>query len=205
MITPELLVQSKLCDQGAAEKWSPHLGAAAQRFEINTAARVAGFLAQCAHESGNFRLVEENLNYSAEGLLKIFGKYFDQVRAAEYARQPQKIASRVYANRMGNGDEASGEGYKYRGRGLIQLTGKDNYRNFGASIGRTDEVLAAPELVAQPELAALSAAWFWGSHGLNALADAQDIIGMTKRINGGTIGLDDRKEKYAKISSVLAA
>lgn len=203
MITSKLLTDAKLCSAEVAEKWVPFLDAACKKFEINTKDRVAGFLAQCAHESGHFKAVEENLNYGAEGLVKIFGKYFSAATAPSYARQPQKIANRVYANRMGNGDEASKDGYNYRGRGLIQLTGRDNYTRFAKAIDRP-ELIDLPELVAQPELAAMSAAWFWSSNGLNAIADKRDLITMTKRINGGTIGLEDRQALYNQTTKALA-
>ena len=166
-----------------------------QEYEINTPKRVAAFLAQCAHESGGFVFVTENLNYSASGLQRVFPKYFpDQTIAKQYERNPQKIASRVYANRMGNGDEASQEGFKFRGRGILQLTGKDNYFWFASSLEITPE--QAAEYLETFEGAAQSACWFWETNKLNALADAGDILTMTKRINGGTIGLKDREHHY---------
>ena len=204
MITPELLTDAKLCDAGQAGKWAPFLQEAADKFEINTPERVAGWLAQCAHESGHFRFLEENLNYSQQALLSVFPKYFDQITSASYSRQPEKIANRVYASRMGNGVEASGEGYKFRGRGVIQLTGKANYTAFGDAIGRKDEILNSPELVSQPELASLSAAWFWGHNGINRFADQKDIKAMTKAVNGGVLGLDDRTKLYAQLCSALS-
>lgn len=188
----------KIVDQATADKWADALQATCDRFEINTPERVAGFISQCAHESGMFKFVEENLNYSDKALLGVFGKYFNAETAQAYARKPESIANRVYANRMGNGDEASGDGFKYRGRGLIQLTGAENYKRFGNAVGQ--DFLSNPELVATPEFAALSAGWFWSANGLNKLADAKDVLGMTKRINGGTIGLDHRTELYNKLS-----
>jgi len=188
----------KIVDQATADKWADAIQATCDKFEINTPERVAGFVAQCAHESGMFKFVEENLNYSDKALLGVFGKYFNAETAQAYARKPESIANRVYANRMGNGDEASGDGFKYRGRGLIQLTGAENYRRFGDAVGQ--DFLSQPELVATPQYAALSAGWFWSANGLNKLADAKDILGMTKRINGGTIGLDHRTELYNKLS-----
>ena len=172
------------------------------KYEINTVNRAAGFLAQCGHESNGFTVLKENLNYSADGLTKIFHKYFpDEASAASYARNPQKIANKVYANRMGNGDEASGDGFRYCGRGAIQLTGKDNYSRFAASVGMTlDECVADLETL---DGAIESACWFWKTNGLNAICDADDIVTMTKRINGGTIGLDDRKAHYEKAKQVL--
>jgi putative chitinase len=176
-----------------------------EKFAINTALRLAHFLAQCGHESAGFKATSENLNYSADGLKKIFGKYFPGDLADDYARQPAKIGARVYANRMGNGDEASGEGYTYRGRGYIQLTGKDNYTQLGKSIG--EDVLATPDRVAS-EFALLSAAWFWNSRGLNQLADGgagDDVVtAITKKVNGGTIGLDDRISHFKAYYALLA-
>jgi putative chitinase len=174
----------------------------AAKFNITTPLRLAHFLAQCGHESGGFKAVQENLNYSADGLVKIFGKYFNATTAAGYARNPEKIASKVYASRMGNGDEASKEGWKFRGRGYIQLTGKSNYTNFTKFIG--EDCIANPDLVATKYPLA-SAAFFFNSNNLWALcdkgADDQAVTGVTKRVNGGTIGLADRikhfKEYYA--------
>jgi putative chitinase len=173
-------------------------------YEINTPKRVAAFIAQCAHESGGFRFLKENLNYKAESLMKTFPKYFsDKDTANAYAKQPVKIANRVYANRMGNGDEASGDGYKYCGRGLIQLTGKSNYSWFAASLEISpDEASAYLETF---EGAAQSACWFWESNNLNTEADAGDIKKMTKKINGGYIGLDDRIKHYEHALHVLGA
>jgi putative chitinase len=174
----------------------------AEDYEINTPKRIAAFMAQCGHESGGFVWLTENLNYSAAGLMKTFAKYFpDQGTANAYARQPDKIANRVYANRMGNGNENSGDGARYKGRGLIQVTGKDNYFWFASSIGITPE--QASEYMQTFEGAAQSACWYWEQTSLNKLADAGDILTMTKRINGGTIGLEDRKKHYAQALHVL--
>lgn len=176
-------------------------------YDINTPRRIAAFIAQCAHESGNFRTIKENLNYRAETLRKIFPKYFptDEL-ARQYASRPNKqeaIANRVYANRMGNGPEESGDGWRYCGRGLIQLTGKHNYQAFAASIETPVEEI--PEYLATFEGAAQSACWFWETNNLNALADAGDIVAMTRRINGGTIGLEDRIKHYNHALHVLGA
>lgn len=174
------------------------------KYEINTLNRTAGFLAQCSHESGGFKAMKENLNYSAKSLDAVFGKYFHKAGrdAKQYERQPEKIANIVYANRMGNGDTASGDGYKFRGRGFIQLTGHDNYASFAKSINKSiDETIAYLETF---DGAIESACWFWHSHGLNATCDKDDIVSMTKKINGGTIGLDDRKEKYTHYKKILA-
>jgi putative chitinase len=162
---------------------------------------VAGFLAQVGHESGGLRFTIENLNYRAEALTRLWPSRFPPGIAESYAMQPERIANRAYADRMGNGDEASGDGWAYRGRGLIQLTGKDNYAAF--SLEANNEALTKPDLVAEVELAALSAGWFWSSNGLNALADNKDIVGMTVKINGGTNGLDDRQMRYSRLLSTL--
>jgi putative chitinase len=178
----------------------------AAKFGINTPLRLAHFLAQCGHESGGFRAVQENLNYSAKGLNGIFRKYFPtEASAAAYARNPAKIAAKVYGGRMGNGAEATGEGYKFRGRGYIQLTGKDNYKAFSSSIG--EDMTATPDKVAT-HYPLLSAAWFFSKNGLHKLADegASDAVvtKITKRVNGGTIGLPDRIKHFKEYYSLLA-
>lgn len=204
MIQAEQLADAGLCDLPTAEKWIDALNDAADTYAIDTPLRQAHWLAQCAHESGQFRFVAENLNYSADALVRTFRKYFPTVDAARaYARQPVRIASKVYANRMGNGSEASKEGWLYRGRGLIQLTGKDNYRAFGREIEQENEVLADPDLVLEPEFAALSAAWFWERNGLNELADQENVLAITKRINGGTNGLEDRERLLEQALAVF--
>jgi putative chitinase len=176
------------------------------KFEINTPLRLAHFLAQCGHESGGFRLVKENLNYSAKGLMGIFKKYFpNEVLAKQYERKPEKIANKVYSSRMGNGDEASGEGAKFCGRGYIQLTGKSNYQAFFKSIGA--DVNTDPTTVAtQYPLA--SAAWFFNKNGLHKMADGGAttavVTSITKRVNGGTIGLDDRIKHFNEFYALLA-
>jgi putative chitinase len=174
-------------------------------FEINTPLRLAHFLAQCGHESAGFKAVNENLNYSAGALQSVFRKYFpDESTAAQYARKPEMIANKVYANRMDNGDEASGDGWKFRGRGYIQLTGKHNYTKFGQAIN--ENIIANPDLVAT-KYPLLSAAWFWSSNGLNKLADegATDevVTKITKRVNGGTIGLEDRIKHFKEYHDLL--
>ena len=178
----------------------------AAKFQINTPLRLAHFLAQCGHESGGFRLTQENLNYSAKGLNGIFKKYFPtEASAAAYARNPQKIANKVYANRMDNGSEASGDGYKFRGRGYIQLTGRANYTLFGKAIG--EDIVNNPDIVSGKH-ALLSAAWFWSKNGLNKLADggATDatVTSITKRVNGGTIGLADRIKHFKEYYHLLS-
>jgi putative chitinase len=178
----------------------------AAKFGINTPLRLAHFLAQCGHESGGFRATQENLNYSAKGLMGIFKKYFPtSALAASYERQPAKIAARVYGGRMGNGAEATGEGYKFRGRGYIQLTGKENYTAFGKSIG--EDMTANPDKVAA-QYALLSAAWFFSKNNLHKIADegASDLVvtKITKRVNGGTIGLPDRIKHFKEYYKLLA-
>lgn len=178
----------------------------ASKFGINTPLRVAHFLAQCGHESGGFRLTQENLNYSAKGLVGIFKKYFPtEAIANAYARNPQKIANKVYSNRMGNGNEASGEGYKFRGRGYIQLTGKENYTAFGKSIGV--DIPSNPDSVAS-KYALASAAWFFSKNGLHRIADegASDVVvaKITKRVNGGHIGLQDRIKHFKEYHHLLS-
>ena len=171
-------------------------------YQINTPKRVAAFLAQCHHESGGFVWLTENLNYSASGLRKTFAKYFpDDAIAQRYARKPDAIANLVYANRMGNGDEASGEGSLYKGRGIIQLTGKTNYFWFAASLEITPQ--EAAEYMQTFEGAAQSACWFWETNNLNKFADAGDLRGMTKVINGGYKGMEDRELQYARASKLL--
>ena len=180
--------------------------AVAQKFQIDSALRLAHFLAQCGHESGGFRLTKENLNYSAKGLNGIFKKYFPTLESAlPYERKPEKIANKVYGGRMGNGPEASGDGAKFCGRGYIQLTGKDNYTAFGKSIG--EDVCANPQVVAE-KYALLSAAWFFNKNGLHKMADggASDAVvtSITKRVNGGTIGLPDRIKHFKEYYHLLA-
>ncbi len=184
------------------DQWHKALSQLLPDYEINTPQRIAAFIAQCAHESGGFLFLTENLNYKAESLLKVFPKYFkDMATAKAYEKNPQKIANKIYADRMGNGNEASGEGFKYRGRGLIQLTGKTNYTWFAASLQISPE--EAAEYTQTFEGACQSACWFWETNGLNAFADKGDIVGMTKKINGGTIGLEDRKKHYEHALHVL--
>lgn len=166
-----------------------------EKYSIDTRERAAAFLAQCGHESGGFNAIKENLNYKAESLVRVFPKYFPTAALAEqYAHQPQKIASRIYGGRMGNGDESTGEGYTYCGRGLIQLTGKNNYTAMAAEFDMTLEQVV-PYLETY-DGACMSAGWFWNKNNLNQFADSGDFTTLTKRINGGTIGLEDRKHHY---------
>lgn len=176
------------------------------KFELNTPLRLAHFLAQAGHESGGFKLVTENLNYGAKGLLSIFKKYFPtQEKAALYERKPEKIANLVYGNRMGNGIETTGDGYRYRGRGYIQLTGKDNYKAFDLVV--QENITENPDLVAT-KYPLLSAAWFFHKNGLHKIADkgATDAVvtEVTKRVNGGTIGLPDRLKHFKEYYALLA-
>ena len=173
-------------------------------YEINTKSRVAAFIAQCAHESGGFKAIKENLNYKAESLCRVWPRYFPNIDVArQYAQQPEKIANRAYANRMGNGPEESGDGWKFCGRGLIQLTGKDNYTRYAQSLEiGLDE---ASEHLTTFEGCVQSAAWFWEANNLNQWADAGDMLTLTKRINGGTLGLEDRIKHYQHALHVLGA
>ena len=176
-----------------------------EKFEINTPLRLAHFLAQCGHESGNWKFKVENLNYSAQALQSVFRKYFpDEATAAQYARKPEMIANKVYASRMANGDEKSGDGWKFRGRGYIQLTGRQNYTSFDKVVD--DNILSNTDLVAD-KYPLLSAAWFWDTNNLSTLADKgatdTDVTAITKRVNGGTHGLDDRLSKFKKYYELL--
>lgn len=198
-------VREFLKTNSEADAWHAAMTKVLPEWDITTVERVAGFMSQCAHESGNFRVLVENLNYSAEQLNKVFPKYF--VRAGrdanQYARQPEKIANIVYADRMGNGNTASGEGWKFRGRGLIQLTGKNNYSSFAKN--RNMSLDEAIEYLGTKEGALESACWFWNERDLNRVADARDIVTMTRLINGGENGLDDRKEKWERALRILGS
>jgi len=188
-----------------ADAWYEAMCEVLPLWQINTVERVAGFIAQCAHESAGFKVLSENLNYSADGLNKIFPKYFKNAGrdANAYARQPEKIANVVYSSRMGNGDEASGDGFRYRGRGLIQLTGKSNYSGFAKAMEmELDEVV---DYIGTKKGALDSAAWFWDNNNINKFCDAHDIVGMTKKINGGTIGLEDRKKHFEHAIEILSS
>ena len=181
--------------------WVEAMNTILPKYDIVTPRRLAAFLAQTAHESAGFTAVRENLNYSAQGLMKTWPARFNQTAAAAYARQPEKIANKVYANRMGNGDEASGDGWRYRGRGLIQTTGKANYTKLAHHIKKTlQETIEYCETV---EGAVESACFYWVSNNLNAIADTGDMTTLTRRINGGVIGLADRLDKYKKTLEAL--
>jgi len=194
------MTNEQLTALGIEDKWYQPLMDTFAKYGINTTQRQACFIGQCAHESGNFKILQENLNYSAEGLMKTWPSRFPTAEIAnQYARQPAKIAGKVYNGRLGNTSEE--EAAKYLGRGLIQLTGKENYANCGSGIGV--DLLSNPDLLSTPEYACLSAGWFWNKKGLNDLADTGDYETITKRINGGLIGLDDRKAKIAKAKEIL--
>ena len=181
--------------------WVGLLNEVLPKYQINTVERVTGFLSQVAVESSEFSVMVENLNYSADGLKKTFAKYFKTVDANAYARQPEKIANYVYADRLGNGPTSSGDGWNFRGHGLIQLTGRDNVTNFAEDIGKSVEDTI--EYLKTNEGSLESACWFWNSRNINAAADAKDIVRISKLVNGGTHGLEERKRYYAKAMSVL--
>ena len=185
---------------GIDPKWEEPLQAAFDKYDINTPKRQAAFIGQCAHESGNFKTLEENLNYRPETLMKVWPSRFpDMETANKYAHSPQLLANKVYAGRLGNNQE--NDGWNFHGRGLIQLTGRENYDRCGKAIGV--DLINTPQLLVDPNYAALSAGWFWNKHGLNELADAQEHGQITKRINGGTLGLDDRLQKTTKALAAL--
>lgn len=188
-------------------KWYEVLSKLLPEYNINTPKRIAAFLSQCIHESGEFTILVENLNYTLPTLRKVFPKYFPNDNIALlYINKPNKqeaIANRVYANRMGNGDEASGDGFRYRGRGLIQITGKNNYQSFADSVESNINVI--PDYLETFEGAVQSACWFWESNNLNRFADVGDIVGLSKAINGGLNGLDSRLALYKKVSQIIGA
>jgi putative chitinase len=213
--------------QATAEKWVDAVAAACQEFNIDTPQRIAGFLSQCAHESGGFTMLQENLNYRAATMATVWPTRFAEREpdpknpgktkakkdakganipnkfALALERKPEMIANVVYSGRMGNGPTESGEGWLYRGRGLKQLTGKDNHRACSAGLGV--DLVATPDLLLEPVYAARSAAWFWATNKCNTFADAGDIEGLTKKINGGLIGIDDRKKRYASAMSSFSS
>lgn len=184
-------------------EWADALNATFERFGISTPRQQAAFIGQCGHECGNFKVLEENLNYRAATLMKLWPKRFPTLEVANgYAGNPRKIANMVYANRMGNRDEASGDGYRFRGRGCIQLTGHANYYHAGQALGV--DFVKEPDLVATPQYAALTAGWFWSTHGCNPLAEAGNWVALTKKINGGTIGINDRVAHTTMAMNVLS-
>jgi putative chitinase len=186
------------------ETWYTALSDIPLQYDIDTIARMGGFLSQCIHESGGFTVLEENLNYSKDGLLKVFPKYFkDSATAEMYARKPEKIANRVYAKRMSNGPEESGDGWMFRGRGIIQITGRENYTLCSQFMFSDDTLVKSPDLLLDPYYAIHSACWFWQKNNINELADRQDVVAMTKRINGGVIGLAERIHLYNNVIETL--
>lgn len=204
-MTPSLnQLQEMLPANREIHKWHPLVERLFPLYNINTVERIAGFVSQTAHESLDWTVIEENLNYSAAALNRVFGKYFSRagVSASDYHRQPERIANRVYANRMDNGPESSGDGWRYRGRGLIQLTGKYNYSRFAEHLKQSLEKTV--DYLTTNTGALESALWFWKINDLNALADRQDIRGMTRRINGGYHGLEDRRNRYRIALDVLS-
>ncbi len=185
--------------------WVMALNETLLKYNITAGPRLWMFLAQCGHESGGFSILRENLNYSAQGLLKIFPRYFNEKTAEQYARVPAKIANRVYGGRMGNGSESSGDGWKYSGRGVIQLTGKDNYVAFSLAHFKDLRAVDNPDMLLDPFVAVASACWYWNSRKLNVPSDKEDIATATKLINGGLIGLEDRKKEYAHVKKIMAS
>jgi putative chitinase len=190
----------QLTKLGIGQEWLEPLNDTFEKYQINTPKRQACFIGQTMHESGAYKFLRENLNYSAKALMNTWPSRFPDMDTAEkYERNPEKIANKVYGGRMGNTEE--GDGAKYIGRGLIQLTGKENYKNCSDAIGV--DLVANPDLLSDPQYAALSAGWFWNKRNLNASSDLMDIVGMTKKINGGVIGLEDRKAKINKVLDIL--
>jgi putative chitinase len=196
MLSPE-----KLHKLGIGAEWAEPLMATFTKFGMVSPKEQASFIGQCSHESNHFRVLEENLNYRADTLQKLFGHKFKPEEIQAYARNPEKIANRIYANRMGNRGEDSGDGYRFRGRGLVQLTGHDNYWHCGQALGQ--DFVMNPQLVATPMYAAMSAGWFWSTHGCGKLVDSQEQL--CKRINGGLIGLPDRIAQTQNALAVLTA
>ena len=198
MLTAEKLAKLKI-----GPEWVDALNSTFERFNISTIQRQAAFIGQCGHECGNFKVLEENLNYRAETLMKLWPKRFPTQEVANaYEKNPRKIANMVYGGRMGNRDESSGDGYRFRGRGCIQLTGHANYFHAGKALGI--DFVMEPDLVATPKYAAMTAGWFWSTHDCNRLAEAWDWTALTKKINGGTIGLSDRIKHTEEALAVLS-
>lgn len=199
-----MVSKEQLAKLHIGEQWVDALNETFARFNILTPIQQASFIGQCGHECGNFKILEENLNYRAETLMKLWKSRFPTIEIAnEYARNPKKIANKVYSSRMGNRDEASGDGYRFRGRGCIQLTGHANYFHAGQACGA--DFVMEPDLVATPRYAAMTGGWFWSTHKLNQYADGSDFVTMTKKINGGTIGLQDRINHINHALQVLTA
>lgn len=201
-MTPEELSAATGCGPRTAARYAGPITKACLQYAINTPKRLAAFVAQIAHESGNFSITEENLNYSAAGLRLIWPNRFSAAEAAEYAHKPEQIGDRAYGGRMGNGPEGTGDGFRYRGRGLLQLTGKDDYRDCGAALCL--DLLEHPEILNEPEAAALAAAWEWSRSNLNPLADKMQFEAITLRINGGLNGQAARARLYERSLQALA-
>jgi len=198
------MTSEQLAKLGINPDWLPWLQKACDKYSIDNTNRQAAFLGQCMHESNNFKVLQENLHYSANGLKAVWGSRFTTDELAnKYANHPDMIASKVYANRMGNGDEESGDGWKYRGRGIIQCTGKDLYKTLSDALNI--DLVNDPDMLLQMPYATMSAGWFWNKKGLNSLSDMRDYKEMTKRINGGFNGLDDRIAKIEQARQVLTA
>lgn len=203
-LTPQKL-QECLKNNQQIDGWFPLISDVLPKFGITTVQRVAAFLAECAHESLDFTVLQENLNYKPETLMKVWPHYFPSADIAQaYGHNPEKIANRAYANRMGNGPEESGDGYRYCGRGIVQITGKDNYRQCSQDLYQDDRLLDSPEWFHSPEGALWSACWFWHRNNLNPLADQDDINQISHRINGGTLGQEERAQKYNDFCNILA-
>lgn len=180
-----------------SKAWTNAINELLPKYDINPGPRLWMFLAQCGHESAGFTAFRENFNYSRDGLLRVFPKYFDRLNVDQYARQPEKIANRVYANRMGNGNEASGDGWRYRGAGILQITGKSNMEAFFKVIYPDTWQDCKPETLLEPYNSIAAACWFWQTRNLNRVSDREDVEAATRLINGGTNGIDDRKNRYA--------
>jgi putative chitinase len=198
------MIESQLLALGIDGKWLEPLLKTFEKYEINTPRRQAAFIGQCGHESASFKVLQENLNYSAKGLVATWPSRFPNIDfASEYERKPERIANKVYGGRADLGNTEDGDGWRFSGKGLIQLTGRNNYKTCGDALGV--DLIANPELLIEPEYAALSAGWFWNKRGLNALADNEDWTTITKRINGGTHGLQDRIDRTHKAMDTLGA
>ena len=189
-------------DLAHAEALLPGIETAIKTADLDTPARLSAFLAQTGHESGGFKFLEENLNYKPETLCRVWPSHFNEENCHEFSGNPEAIANTAYAGRMGNGDAETGDGWRYRGRGFLQLTGKENYEHASSDLGF--DFVSEPDAVATPEGATLTAAWFWKKHNLNHYVDNNDFTQMTKIINGGTIGLEDRVARFNHAMSVLA-
>lgn len=198
-------LQEMLPANREVDQWFPILANHLDFYQINTVQRAAAWIAQCAHESLDFTATHENLNYRAETLMKVWPHLFpDEATAQQYGGNAEAIANRAYANRMGNGGEESGDGYRFRGRGIVQITGHDNYRACSQAVFGDDRLLQSPDWMETKEGCVVGACWFWTAHGLNDWADADNIKEITHRINGGFIGLEDRQAKYNNFCNILA-